>query len=126
MAAAIVLLFTTVTLAGPCHPQTQAAPVIKAVTARPVAARPTVIKSVAAIAHAVAQAASAPRKVPRVRAAMAQALLRLPTTPLAFLVLFLVTCIAVVPVSKRACAVADRSRLPSHGHYRALLQVFLI
>lgn len=126
IAATVVLLFTTVTLAGPCRPPTQAAPTLKPTVSKAAVARPVVIRTVAAIAHVVAQAASAPRKIPRVRAAMAQALLRLPTQPLMSLVLFLLLCIASVPLFRRAPAVADGSPRRSHGQYRALLQVFLI
>jgi hypothetical protein len=130
--AAIVLLFTTVTLAGPCHTQTPAPIVAKpAVSKQAVAkavAKAVVTKPVAAAAHAVVQAAatSAPRKISRVRAAVAQALLRLPTTPLASLLFLVLTCIASVPVYRRARAIADGSRPLPHGQYRALLQVFLI
>jgi len=128
IAATVVLLFTTVTLAGPCRPltQTQTAPTLKPTASKAAVAKPVVMRTVAAIAHVVAQVASAPHKVPRVRAAMAQALLRLPTQPLTSLVFILLLCIASVPLFRRARAVADGSPRLSHGQYRALLQVFLI
>jgi hypothetical protein len=136
IAAVAALLFTTVTLAGPCRTQPQSSSILKAVTTKvattkaattkAATAKAAVVKPVAAIAQAVAQAASAPRKPARVRATMAQALLRLPTTPMAFAVLCLLTCIAAIPVYKRAAAATDSSRLLPRADYRALLQVFLI
>jgi hypothetical protein len=61
-----------------------------------------------------------------VRAAVEQALLRLPTTPLLFLTLLVLIAIASVALYRRAAPGKGGSlRLP-HVECRALLQVFLI
>jgi hypothetical protein len=125
IAAAIAFLFTTVTMVGPCHVQIPAPP-----AAKPLIARKPILRPVATV-HAVVQAAvqaasSAPRKAPRVRAAVEQALLRLPTTPLLFLTLLILIAIAAVVLYRRASSGRGGSlRLP-HVECRAFLQVFLI
>jgi hypothetical protein len=119
--AAAALLFTTVTLAGSCRMPPRAISIIG-----PVPTHPQAIKPVAS-AHIVVQAAvSASRKVSRVRAAVAQALLRLPTTPLSFLALFILLCVARVALFARSSRCRAGSPTLPHGQRRAQLQVFLI
>lgn len=124
-AVAITFLFTTVAMSGPCRARAEAVSIIERAVPK-LAIKQAIVKPVEMMQAVVQSAPSGPKRTPLVRAAVAQALLRLPTTPLTYLMLFVLAYIARVLMCGQAPHGEDGGQRLSHGQHRALLQVFLI